>query len=84
MAIIGAGKYVFGEDIPLGKYCIKAVSGEGKVISVNKTGEESEAFFKADDDLQSAFYGYSPSEGSVLVVGRGLMIEITPAKPIEI
>ena len=37
--IIGAGKYVFGENIPMGQYDLKAVSGKSTLkIQIGEIG----------------------------------------------
>ena len=84
MATIGAGRYIVGEDIPLGKYSLKALAGKGNVIYKNDAGDDCKIFFYAANDLQNTYYGLTLFDRSVMIIETGLVLEIKKAEPIVI
>ena len=86
--IIGAGKYVFGENIPMGQYDLKAVSGKG-ILKI-QIGEGDDF----DDKWQNMGYnvkgfaetysGLTLPKGWFFAIDGDLKCEITKSKMLEI
>ena len=72
---LGAGKYVMGENIPKGKYDLKAISGRG----ILQFGEEF-MMFGVEKDCAKTYHGVSAS----FEVTGSVVFEITKATMIEI
>ena len=81
--IIGAGKYIFGEDIPLGKYTLKAVSGNG-TLSFPQDDGEYWINLGVDDYSAKSFTGLSLEQGMYFTLDGNVEVEITKTKMIEI
>lgn len=88
--VLGAGKYVFGEDIPMGKYNLKALSGEGYLI-IQKSAEDSDG--RIQEQLENfgmgkycakTYYGLSLPSGFYFQISGNIRFEITKAQKIEI
>ena len=77
--VLGPGRYVFGEDIPLGKYTIKAVAGTGAVTAKLPDGEELFKSFYAEEG--SSYYGLTLLEGEALHINGSLQVEIEKSMP---
>lgn len=98
MAIIGAGKYVFGEDIPEGKYDLKAVSGQGMLIiqSEKEGGYDVDMFFgvnhspdpddydECSDDYTESYKNLSLPAGKYFEIRDSVKVKITRSKMLEI
>lgn len=84
---LGAGKYIFGEDIPLGKYNLKALSGCG-VLEFKKltdgSWEDEWMNFGVEEHCAKTYYGLSLPKGKFFEVSGNVIFEITKAKMIEI
>ena len=86
--IIGAGKYVFGENIPMGQYDLKAVSGKGTLKIQIGEGDDF------DDKWQNMGYnvkgfaetysGLTLPKGWFFAIDGDLKCEITKSKMLEI
>ena len=86
--IIGAGKYVFGENIPMGQYGLKAVSGKGMLKIQIGEGDDF------DDKWQNMGYnvkgfaetysGLTLPKGWFFAIDGDLKCEITKSKMLEI
>lgn len=86
--IIGAGKYVFGENIPMGQYDLKAVSGKGTLKIQIGDGDDF------DDKWQNMGYnvkgfaetysGLTLPKGWFFAIDGDLKCEITKSKMLEI
>jgi len=86
--IIGAGKYVFGENIPIGQYDLKAVSGKGTLKIQIGEGDDF------DDKWQNMGYnvkgfaetysGLTLPKGWFFAIDGDLKCEITKSKMLEI
>lgn len=72
---LGAGKYVLGENIPQGKYDLKAVSGSGML----QFGEEW-MMFGVEKDCAKTYHGLSVS----FEITGNVVFEITKATMIEV
>ena len=72
---LGAGKYIMGENIPEGKYDLKAISGGGTL----QIGEEW-MFFGVDKKYAKTYHGLSASfevTGDVVFeIKKAMMIEV--------
>lgn len=85
--ILGAGKYVFGEDIPIGKYNLKAISGVGMLqIQKQTDGEWHEEWinFGIEDYCAKTYYGLSLPKNKYFEVTGNVTFEITKSKMIVI
>lgn len=86
--IIGAGKYVFDENIPMGQYDLKAVSGKGTLKIQIGEGDDF------DDKWQNMGYnvkgfaetysGLTLPKGWFFAIDGDLKCEITKSKMLEI
>ena len=85
---LGAGKYVFGEDIPEGKYNLKAISGDGTLYIPrqldDKTYHMQMIFFGMSKGSTKTYYGLSLPKGLYFEVTDNVVFEITKSTPIEI
>lgn len=85
---LGAGRYVFGEDIPEGKYNLKAVSGDGTLRIPKRVDEKTfhmeMMFFGVAKGSARSFYGLSLAKGQYFDVTGNVVFEITRSAPIEI
>lgn len=84
---IGAGKYVFGENISLGRYDLIAVSGVGMLkLEKLSDGEWDEEWinFGVENYCAKTYYGLSLPEGRYFEVTGNVSFEISKAKMIEI
>lgn len=85
--VLGAGTYVFGEDIPLGKYDLKAISGDGVLRIQKKIGDEgNEEWISFGTDRESAksFHGLSLPQGGYFKITGNVRFEISRSKMIVI
>lgn len=82
--IIGAGKYVFGEDLPLGKYDLRVISGTG-LLKI-QTEEDDESWVSLGQDTRSAkdYHGLSLPQGWYFSLDGNLQVEITKSKMLKI
>lgn len=81
--VIGAGKYILGEDIPLGKYDLKVISGNGLLKIQIEDDEEWQALGEENGNANS-YHGLSLPEGFYFSLGGDLQVEISKSKMIEI
>lgn len=84
---LGAGKYVFGENIPLGIYNLKVISGEGTLTMQKLKGTEwGEDWFDfgKDEGYIKSYHGLSLPEGKWFEVEGDVIFEISKAKMLEI
>lgn len=89
---IGAGKYVFGEDLPVGKYDLNAVFGSGS-LHIQKSdqkdddGEYPEKYIYLSEDPKrgaSGYRGLSLPGGWYFSLDSNVVVEITKSKMLEI
>ena len=84
---LGAGKYVFGENIPEGKYNLKAISGEGLLLIQkfeNGEWDEEAIDFGTEKYCAKTYHGLSLPKGWYFKVTDNVVFEITRATMIEI
>lgn len=79
---LGAGKYVFGVNIPEGTYDLKAIFGSG-VLTI---ASENEVKLNFGDELNCAktYHGLSLSKNQYFEVTGNVVFEITKTTMIEI
>lgn len=84
--IIGAGKYVFGEDLPLGKYDLKVVSGDGDLIIRYGETEDDETWISMGKDTEHAqeYRNLSLEQGRYFTLDDSLRVAISRSKMLEI
>ena len=84
--IIGAGKYVFGEDIPLGKYNLKVISGEGMLTIRDGKTEDDETWINmgTSRDYAHEYRNLSLKGGYFFSLDGNLQVEISKSKMLEI
>lgn len=84
---LGAGKYIFGVDIPEGKYNLKAISGYG-VLTIQKlidgNWEEECMNFGVAEYNAKTYHGLSLPRNKYFEVSGSVIFEITKATMIEI
>ena len=83
---LGAGKYVFGENIPMGRYNLNVISGSGLLyIQTEEDGEWLEDFSislgKGDTE---SYHGISLPKGKYFRVTGNVVFEISRATMINI
>lgn len=84
--IIGAGKYVFGEDLPMGKYDLKVVSGHGCLKIRYGSTEDDETWInmgKGTDDAKE-YRNLSLEQGRYFMLEDSLRVEITRSRMLVI
>lgn len=84
---LGAGKYVFGVDIPEGKYNLRAISGSGGLEIqklIDGTWEEEYMSFGVEKYNAQTYHGLSLPKNKYFEVSGNVVFEITKAKMIEI
>ena len=84
---LGAGKYVFGVDIPEGRYNLKAISGSGMLkIEQNVEGHSLEEWmnFGVTKECAKTYHCLSLPKGQYFAVTDNVVFEITKATMIEI
>lgn len=86
MAIIGAGVYVFGEDIPMGKYDLKAISGRGGLnIQFDKDKDDvTYMSFGVADDCTKMYRNLCLPQGWHFSIEGNVEVEITKSKQLVI
>ena len=84
--ILSAGKYVFGEDIPLGKYNLKVISGKGALTIQRSKQKDDEDFIwmGIEKDEANSYYGLSLKQGFWFALGGNLTVEISKSKMIDV
>lgn len=88
-AQIPAGDYIFGEDIPTGKYDLKAVSGDATLEFFRKGKKQPELSFligtgEDDNSLYTGEYkNLRTSNGDRLKLEGSVIVEIAEAGKIE-
>jgi hypothetical protein len=84
--VLGAGKYVFGVNIPMGMYNLKAISGEGTLNIHNKDKDDDYEWFDFGNakDCAKEYNGLSLKEGQYFTVDGNVRFEISKAGLIEI
>lgn len=89
--IIGAGKYVFGEDVPIGKFDLKVVSGSGMLmIQTAQSDGEDEVEEKWQNmgigikGSSETYRGLSLPSGWYFSIDGDLKVEISRTKMLEI
>ena len=84
---LGAGKYVFGVDIPEGRYNLKAISGSGGLEIqklIDGTWEEEYMSFGVEMHNTQTYHGLSLPKNRYFEVSGNVIFEITKAAMIEI
>ena len=83
---LSAGRYVFGEDIPLGKYNLKAISGKGMLVIQKSKHKDDEDFLwlGVGNGVSHSYYGLSLEQGLSFTLDGNLIIEISKSKMLEI
>ena len=78
---LAAGRYVFGEDIPEGKYNLKAISGDGTLRIPKRVDENTfhmeMMFFGVARGSAKTYYGLSLPKGMYFEVTDTVVCEIT-------
>lgn len=87
--IIGAGKYVFGEDLPLGKYNLKVISGNGSLeiqTGFTEDGKPTHHWmsFGESKDNAASYSGLSLPAGWRFIVEGSVKAEITKSRMLVI
>ena len=84
---LGAGKYIFGVDIPEGKYNLKAISGDG-VLKFEKFECDfwtvNWMCFGVEKESAKSYYGLSLPKDRYFEVSGSVVFEITRSTMIEI
>lgn len=89
---IGAGKYIFGEDLPMGKYDLKTISGSG-ALCIQKNdqkddeGDYAETYVYLASDAKNGASGYkglSLPNGWYFTLDGNVVVEISKSKMLEI
>lgn len=84
---LGAGKYVFGVDIPEGRYNLRAISGSGGLEIqklIDGTWEEEYMSFGVEMHNTQTYHGLSLPKNRYFEVSGNVIFEITKAAMIEI
>lgn len=84
---LGAGKYVFGIDIPEGKYNLRAISGSGGLEIqklIDGTWEEEYMCFGVEKHDAQTYHGLSLPKNRYFEVSGNVVFEITKATMIVI
>ena len=87
--VLGAGQYVFGENLPLGRYDLRVISGSGSLVidAQDHTGKWKDTTFVVlgtDKGCATAYRGLSLPEGKKFLVNGDVLFEITRAEVIRI
>lgn len=88
--IIGAGKYVFGEDIPMGKYNLKVIRGNGRLSIQAEAATDSDdidedfIYLGDDNNYAKSYTGLSLPEGWYFSLDGNVEVEISKSKMLEI
>lgn len=86
--VIGAGKYVFGENIPMGQYDLKAVAGKGMLEIQIGSGEDFDYSWQnmgvGVKGYAEAYNGLTLPKGWYFSLDGDLKCEITKSKMLEI
>ena len=89
--VIGAGKYIFSEDIPMGKYNLTAVSGSGWLNiqtaadpDPNDGDHWTQIMMGAGEYDAPEYYNLSLPKGWLFELTGGVRVEITKAKILKI
>ena len=84
--MIYAGKYVFGEDIPLGKYNLKVISGNGSLtIRYGQTEDDEDCMeFGTGPECVHEYRNLSLPQGRYFALEDNLQVEISRSKMLEI
>ena len=84
--VIGAGRYVFGEDIPMGKYDLRALSGNGMLAIQIGSEEDEEKWinFGIRDSFAKEYKNLVLRNGWYFSLDGDLQVEITKSKMLEI
>ena len=86
--VIGAGKYIFGENIPMGQYDLKAVSGKGMLEIQIGSGEDFDYSWQnmgvGVKGYAEAYNGLTLPKGWYFSLDGDLKCEITKSKMLEI
>ena len=84
--IIGAGKYVFGEDLPMGKYDLKVVSGDGSLTIRYGDTEDDEIWMNmgTDADCAQEYRNLSLEPGYYFMLDDSLRVQISKSRMLEI
>ena len=86
-AVLGAGKYVFGDNLPTGRFDLKVVSGNGELrIQTLMDGEWDETWicFGVEDTRAHTYHGLSLPKGKWFEVTGNVVFEISRSKMIEL
>ena len=85
---IGAGKYIFGEDIPLGKYNLKALSGSGilkiQVLADGDWDDEEWTDFGVEEHCAKSYHGLTLPKGKYFEVTGNVTFEISKSSMLMI
>ena len=84
---LGAGKYVFGVDIPEGRYNLRAISGDGMLLIqklMNGSWDEEWMYFGVENHSARTYHGLSLPKNKYFEVKGDVVFEITKATMIEI
>ena len=84
---LGAGKYVFGVDIPEGRYNLRAISGSGGLEIqklVDGAWEEEYMSFGVGEYNAKTYHGRALPKNRYFEVSGNVVFEITKATMIDI
>lgn len=86
--VIGAGKYVFGQNIPMGQYDLKAISGRGMLRIQIGDGDDFDDRWQnmgvGEKDFAETYNGLTLPKGWSFAIDGDLKCEITKSKMLEI
>ena len=86
--VIGAGKYVFGQNIPMGQYDLKAISGRGMLRIQIGDGDDFDDRWQnmgvGEKDFAETYNGLTLPKGWFFAIDGDLKCEITKSKMLEI
>ena len=86
--VIGAGKYVFGQNIPMGQYDLKAISGRGRLRIQIGDGDDFDDRWQNigvnTKDFADSYNGLTLPKGWFFAIDGDVKCEITKSKMLEI
>lgn len=80
--VIGAGKYIFGVNIPLGQYDLKVISGHGWLEIQNASTDA--VYLGTGKDSAKSYTGLTLPKDKAFSLSGDLQVEISKTKMLEI
>ena len=84
MTIIGAGRYVFGKNVPEGMFDLNWIEGRGYLHIYYIAKNKSHEFLYIGEKDAKGYMGLDSEEVKYFVLEGNLKVEISKAKMIEI